>query len=117
MSRRQLKTDDEWGFLLAFWDEMCDLERDYDATVTWDIRRSSRRGVISLHGRATGSEDGPLKGAVVFAQLDYPSASILRLHAALYSAGIRLSVAVSHEFEDRTGLIHPLAPANSRKAE
>jgi hypothetical protein len=116
VSRRQLKTDDEWGFLLAFWDEVRDLERDYDAVVTWDIRLSSKRGVISIHGRATGSEEGPLKGAVIHAQLEYPSASVARLHAALYSAGIRLSVGVSHEFEDRTGLIHPLAPANSRKA-
>jgi len=116
VSRRQLKTDDEWGFLLAFWDEVRDLERDYDAVVTWDIRLSSKRGVISIHGRATGSEEGPLKGAVIHAQLEYPSASVLRLHAALYSAGIRLSVAVSHEYEDNTGLIHPLAPDNSRKA-
>jgi len=116
MSRRQLKTDDEWGFLLAFWDEVRDIERDYDAVVTWDIRLSSKRGVISIHGRASGSDGGPLGGAVIHAQLEYPSASVARLHAALYAAGIRLSVAVSHEYEDKTGRAHPLATDESRKA-
>ena len=117
MSRRQLKTDDEWGFLLAFWDEMADLEIVYKATVLWDIRRSNKRGEIAFHGRAVGDEDGPLLGAVIHAEFRYPASTVSRLHAALYTAAIRLSVACSHEFEDRTGLMSPLAPANSRKAK
>lgn len=116
MSRRQLKTDDEWGFLLAFWDETQDLRSDFQVDVVWDVRCSSKRGVIVFHGRATGVEGGPLEGAVIHAQLEYPTPSALRLHAGLYNAAIRLAVAVSHEFEDRTGLAHPLAAANSRKA-
>lgn len=116
MSRRSLKTDDEWGFLLAIWDETQDLRSNFHVDVTWDIRFSSKRGVISFHGTATGLDGGPLEGSVVHASIEYPTASAQRLHAGLYNGVIRLSVAVSHEYEDKTGLVHPLAAANSRKA-
>lgn len=117
MSRRQLKADDEWGFLLAYWDEVTDLSEDYKVDVTCDIRRTRERGKIAFHLTATGIEGGPLEGAFLVADLQYPSPSATRLHAALYSAAVRLAVAVSHEYEDRTGLVHPRAIGTARKTD
>lgn len=103
MSRRTLKTDDEEGFVRAFKDEVLDTQEMYQVDVRWDIRVTAGRPGLTLHGSATFNDESPLAGHTVWAEFPYPSASVARLHAALYAAAIRLNVGVQNAYRDKQG--------------
>lgn len=94
MPRRQLKTDDEEGFLRAFRDEVLDLAIEYDVHIKmWlDHPRQQPGMVIRADAyRHFGTSDERLYAR---AYQEYPSHSANRLHAALYRAAIKLGGAI-----------------------
>lgn len=90
MSRRQLKTDDEDGFLHAFRDELLDNVEYYGVRIEVLLCVAVRRPgllvrVIAYKKDAEGAEQ-------VYAQVEhpYPSHAATRLHAALYRASVMI---------------------------
>jgi len=115
MSRRALKTDDEEGFLRAYKDEILDAQESYKVKIEVEIEVRPERPGVTFLGTAysLNRETGPV--AVAHAEVRYPTHSASRLHADLYRLAIALSVALSRDYEAKTGLIHPLAADATRK--
>lgn len=115
MTRRQLKTDDEEGFLRAFKDEILDAQADYQVDIRVGVVvRPERPGVTfvaSVFSVAPDATGEPL----MLVEQPYPTHSASRLHAGLYRLAISISVALSRDYERKTGLIHPLAAESTRK--
>lgn len=105
MSRRQLRTDDEDGFLLAFYDDMTETEALYHVKVKVEIKPSSVRGKVRMIATAWKDVGKPTERAVASFESNYPTASAARLHAALYRMAIGIGGACSraglpYRFED-----------------
>jgi hypothetical protein len=115
MSRRQLRTDDEEGFIRAFKDEILDTQEVYGVrTVVWITVSAGKPGLV-IRGHALSPGAGELEELVATIERPYPSHSASRLHAALYAAAIALSVGVSRWYEDTQGKVSPLAADATRK--
>jgi hypothetical protein len=94
MSRRQLRTDDEAGFIRAFWDETMDLVQEEGVRVEWLLQLPVRTRSLELYGVAYKKDaNGDEQFYAAFRQ-PYPTPSAARLHAALYRAAVRLSIEV-----------------------
>lgn len=115
MARRQLKTDDEEGFLRAYKDEILDAQENYQVLIVMSIEVRAGRPGITLVGAAYSQAENATGLAIATVEQQYPTASASRLHAGLYRAAIGLSVALSRDYERKTGLIHPLAADATRK--
>lgn len=88
MSRRQLKTDDEAGFLMAFCDDIRETELLYGVRIEVKLRPGRNRGQVDIDCEAWKRvEGGGFEQVATFKGL-YPTASAARLHAALYRAAI-----------------------------
>lgn len=110
MSRRQLKTDDEEGFLRAFRDEVLDLAAEYGVRLEFHLALPVTGSGVVIRGWAweldwLGSER--LVGTV---DQPYPTHSALRLHAALYRAAIKLGGSI-REHRRLTGREKDRSPA------
>lgn len=117
MSRRQLKTDDVDGFVLAFWDEVRDTELLYQVTITLDMRVKAARGGFSYHALAVRTDEDGVDRPAGAAQVDWPSSRFTSLHAMLYRLGLAIAVDCGKEYQQRTGEWYVGAPANLGKKE
>lgn len=115
MSRRQLKTDDEEGFLRAYKDEILDTQENYQVRIVMNVEVRYGRPGVTFVGSAYSLAEDATGLAVAEVEQQYPTHSASRLHAGLYRAAIALSVALSRRHEEQTGLIHPLAAEATRK--
>jgi hypothetical protein len=90
MSRRQLKTDDEAGFLLAVHDDLAETRQLFHVQIEMLLIPASTRGHfhITCYAYAVPRKvgDQPIASSAT----PYPSAHAMRLHAALYRAAIRI---------------------------
>jgi len=63
---RKTKTDEEVGYLRAFWDEVREMEADFNGAVSIQELPSKRPGVLEIHlsfTQAVGTLDNPLSQA------------------------------------------------------
>jgi len=90
MSRRQLKTDDEEGFLLAVCDDLNESEALFNVQIEMVVLRSRTRGQLHINCIAYKNPRKPGDEPYAISNTPYPSASATRLHAALYRAAIRI---------------------------
>lgn len=70
------KTEQEQGFLRSFWDEIKEMEADFDGVVTVTETASKRPGVLEIHLSFTQNE-GPLDSPVSQAKVKYTFPSAL----------------------------------------
>jgi len=115
MSRRQLKTDDEEGFLRAFKDEILDAQADYQVRIDVRVEVRPERPGVTFHGEVYSVAPDATGELLMRVEQQYPTHSASRLHAALYRLAISVSVALGRDHERRTGLIHPRAAEATRK--
>lgn len=88
MSRRQLKTDDEAGFLLAIYDDVSETESLFGVKVKLEFKRTNVRGHFQLHASAWKDVGKADERCVATWVGEYPTASANRLHAGFYRAAI-----------------------------
>ena len=94
MSRRQLKTDDEAGFLRAFRDEAFDLVGYYHVRVEFTLRLPITGEGLVIVGEAFKADASGAEQVYARSEQPYPSHSVLRLHAACYRAAVKLGGAI-----------------------
>lgn len=97
MSKRQLKADDEEGFLRAYKDEVLDIASDHNVVIECRLLLPVTSGGLVIRMYALGElETG---ATVVMSTFDqpYPTHSATRLHAALYRAAVRLGIELREE--------------------
>lgn len=94
MTRRQLKTDDEAGFLRAFRDEVFDLVADYKVRVEFHLALPVAGPGVVIRGFAYQKDGSGAEQLYAACEQPYPTHSALRLHAALYRAAIKLGGAI-----------------------
>lgn len=95
MSRRQLKTDDEAGFLLAIYDDVVETEALFSVKVKLELKRGYKRGLFRLHATAWKDVGTPDERCVATWEGEYPTAAANRLHAGFYRAAIGIGAACS----------------------
>lgn len=95
MSRRQLKTDDEDGFLMAFSDDVAETEVLFRVKVKVEFKRTSIRGKLRLVATAWKGVGTLNERCVATWEGEYPTAQASRLHAALYRAAVGIGAACS----------------------
>lgn len=92
MSKRQLKADDEEGFLRAYRDELLDVAHDHNCQVSCSLVLPLQGHGLRIRMRAyQWGDDGREECLATFDQ-DYPSHTATRLHGALYRAMVRLGI-------------------------
>jgi hypothetical protein len=97
MSRRQLKTDDEAGFLIAVCDDLAESEALFGVQIEMVVLRTRVRGQLNINCYAYKTPRKPADEPYATSTTPYPSASALRLHAALYRAAIRIGGELSNK--------------------
>lgn len=90
MGRHVLKANDDDGFLRAAWDYIRDTEHTEDVHVTISAELTNRRGVLKLILRAYGVGQEDLTYPRAKYSVEYPSAQVGTLAAALYQCSIKL---------------------------
>jgi len=95
MARRQLKTDDEAGFLMAVYDDVRETEMLFRVKVKFEVKLTSKRGQLRIYASAWKGVGTPDERGVAAFECEYPTASAARLHAALYRAAIGIGAACS----------------------
>jgi len=108
MSRRQLKTDDEEGFIRAFRDEVRDLASTYNVVMEFTLRVQVLRPGLVIHAEAFRMDGNGADQVYAVADQEYPSHSVARLHAALYRAAIKLGGAIRDRERAGAALDSPL---------
>lgn len=98
MSRRQLKTDDEMGFLMAIYDDLKENELLFKSSCVIELRPTAKRGhfewIVSAY-KATGEGGEPL---MLTTRTPYPSVTANRLYASLYRAVISIGGVQAREW-------------------
>lgn len=89
-SNRKLKSDDVDGFMLAVWDSIVDLERDYDVSVGISVRHRSPRGHLVFEAQALHDYSDRPRWLVAKAEAIWPTHYSTSLHGLLYSLLVRL---------------------------
>jgi hypothetical protein len=109
MARRQLRAEDEDGFLLAIHDDVRETEDLYRVKVKMEIKLTSQRGKLRILASAWKDVGKPEERAVATFEGEYPTAKATRLYAALYRAAIGIGAACGraglpyrHEDSDST---------------
>jgi hypothetical protein len=90
MGRRTLRTDDEEGFLIAVCDDLAESEALFNVQIEMVILRTRVRGQLKINCIAYKQPRKAGDAPYAETTTPYPSASALRLHAALYRAAIRI---------------------------
>lgn len=93
MSRRALKSDDEAGFLQAFWDDCKETEALYGVKVKVELYGIIPRGTIRIRASAWKDVGKPLERSVAEWEGQYPTAQANRIHTALYRAAVGIGAA------------------------
>lgn len=94
MSRRELKSDDEAGFIRAWKDEMFDLANEEHVRLEVTLRAPVREAGLVIYCEALKRDDFGYEQVYAHFSQPYPSHSANRLHAALYRALVRLGVEI-----------------------
>lgn len=95
---RRTKTEQEWGYMRSFWDEVRTLQADYAASVGLYAHPTNRPGVWSYRLVFTplvDDKENPLGSAAV--QFEYPSGTPQTLAAALWAQSMKLTELVATE--------------------
>lgn len=93
MSRRQLKADDEVGFLVAVSDDIAETQQLYRVEIMIEVIPTSRRGQFRIGARAFKGRGGPNERVVATWFGEYPTAQATRFHAGLYRAAVGIGAA------------------------
>lgn len=93
MSRRQLKSDDEAGFLLAVSDDIAETQQMYRVVIKVEIKFTERRGQFRMIASAWKDAGKPNERCVATWEGEYPTAQAARFHAALYRTAIGIGAA------------------------
>lgn len=94
MSKRELRSDDEAGFLRAFKDEVFDLVAEHGVRVEFTLRLPVQAEGLVIHGEAHKRDAQGYEQLYAAFSQPYPTHVANRLHAALYRAAMRLSIEV-----------------------
>lgn len=94
MSKRQLRADDEEGFLRAFRDECFDVVLTHSVRLEFTLRLPVQSPGLVIHGEAFKRDENGDEQVYAAFSLPYPTHTANRLHSALYRAVIRLGVEV-----------------------
>lgn len=100
MARRQLKTDDEDGFLLAIHDELAELKHLFGVQVEMHLMPASTRGHFHIVCYAYKTPRHPGDEPWATSSTPYPTAAAVRLHAGIYRASIRIGGELSMKKRD-----------------
>lgn len=106
MSRRQLKTDDEAGFLLAVSDDVAETQQLYRVKVKFEVKPTSIRGRFRIKATAWKDVGEADERCVATWEGEYPTAQAMRFHAGLYRAAVGIGAACSRAglpYRDETG--------------
>lgn len=109
MSRRQLKADDEGGFLMAISDDISETQQLYQVVVKIEFKPTNLRGHFRICASAWKDVGKPDERRVATWEGEYPTAQAMRIHAALYRAAVGIGAACGraglpyrHEDSDST---------------
>lgn len=92
MSRRQLRADDEEGFLRAYKDELLDVAHDHGCNISCSLVVPLMGTGVVIRLRAYRNGTGHPEECLATFDQPYPSHTATRLHAALYRAMVRLGI-------------------------
>lgn len=92
MARRQLKTDDEEGFLRAYRDELFDVAQDHNCHISCSLVVPLHTNGLAIRMRAYDVDETGNEVCLATFDQPYPTHVANRLHAALYRAMIRLGI-------------------------
>lgn len=103
MSKRNLKSSDEEGFIRAFCDDLADTEAMYHVHIyTSIVRLMGKRGIDIVQevwkGPQTASEQPWIRQRYV-----YPTHASATLYAALYRSAIGIGAAIANKRHDEVG--------------
>jgi len=103
MSRNQLRSGDEEGFLLACHDDIRETEQMYRVHVQCELVAGRKRGEWRF--LMTAVRKAPDGSAVLFAtgEYPYPSASARTLYAAFYRACVRIGAECARAHREESG--------------
>lgn len=94
MSRRQLKTDDEEGFLRAWRDELFDVVEEEQVRIVFTLRAPLAHAGLVIRGEAFKRDANGDEQLYAAWDQPYPTHTANRLHAAIYRAMVRLGVEI-----------------------
>jgi len=94
MSKRELRSDDEAGFLRAFKDEAADICHEGGIRLVFTLRLPVGAPGLVIHGEAYKRDAEGVEQFYTSFSLPYPTHTANRLHAALYRCAIRLGVEI-----------------------
>lgn len=90
MARRQLKTDDEEGFLIAYYYDLRETEILYNVRIETHIQLTSKQGELRINHFAYRKPRKPGDEPIGSSSTPYPTPAALKLHAALYRSAVRI---------------------------
>lgn len=90
MARRNLKSDDEAGFLMALHDDITESKALFNCQIEMEFMPASKRGEFHIICYAYKRPRKPGDAPYASTSTPYPSPHAARLHAALYRAAIRI---------------------------
>ena len=97
MSRRQLRSDDEAGFLMAFCDDLRESELLFGVEIECVVLRGRKRGELHINMIAYKTPRKPADEPFAITDTVYPTAGADRLHGGLYRAAIRIGGELSRK--------------------
>lgn len=103
MSKRNLRAEDEDGFIRAFNDETRDTELTYDVRIVWQLCKGRDANALYLRGTAHKADENDCEQVWAHTEYRYPTHRTNRLYAALYAAAIALNVVCQHKHREQTG--------------
>lgn len=90
MARHATKSSDGEGFLRAFTDAWADLEADTDYRLQIELFRTARKGIVQFRVRAYRVPVDVNEGYFVAYQMEYPTAQVGTLEAAMYQSIVKI---------------------------
>lgn len=93
MSRRQLKANDEAGFLMAVTDDIAETQQLYRVLVKIEIKPTSIRGRFRIKATAWKDVGMPDERAVASWEGEYPTVQCQAFYAGLYRAAVGIGAA------------------------
>lgn len=90
MSRRQLKANDEDGFIQAAWDDLAETAQMYHVELEIVVQPSVSRGNFEMVARAYKRPRTPVDAPWAEGRYPYPTHAANTLYAALYRVCIRI---------------------------
>ena len=88
--KMSVHSNDKEGFIRAFTDEWVDLQMEYSIVMEFTVEPSNRKGVLRLCATALSPQNGHTGLARAYYQVEYPTAAVQSLEAALFSCMVKL---------------------------